>query len=234
MIPSTLSSHQLEYGEQLNPDSSKVTSDPKSDGKHKRKKDNARDKTLAETGDTEEADDQIAADPDPLQDTSVVSDQPPSKKSRRPGWKVVEMQATTITNLTREVDTLKAALEQAQRIHRKDPPISQASSSDEENASDINAFDNNVDPMDNQSTPKVGRKQPPPTTPSTSVLRAGGEKGIVNIHVDPNKRKSLDKAAFSSAEMHQFITNWKEHIAPTDLSPRTLSCRWSRKRHETS
>jgi len=27
----------------------------------------------------------------------------------------------------------------------------------------------------------------------------------VNIHVDPNKRKSLDKAAFSSAEMHQFI-----------------------------
>jgi len=49
--------------------------------------------------------------------------------------------------------------------------------------------------MDNQSTPKVGRKQPPPTSPSTSVL------GVV----DPNKRKSLDKAAFSSAEMHQFI-----------------------------
>jgi len=41
-----------------------------------------------------------------------------SKKSRRPGWKVVEMQAN-ITNLTREVDTLKAALEQAQRIRKK-------------------------------------------------------------------------------------------------------------------
>jgi len=37
------------------------------------------------------------------------------------------------------------------------------------------------------------------------VLGVGGEKGIVNIHVDPNKRKSLEKAAFSSDDMHQFI-----------------------------
>jgi len=124
MIPLTPSNHQLEDREQLNPDSSKVTSDPKSEGKHKRKKD----KTRLKTGDTEEADDRIATDPDPSEDTSVVADQPPSKKSRRPGWKVVEMQAT-ITNLTREVDTLKAALEQAQRIRRKDPPIPPASSS---------------------------------------------------------------------------------------------------------
>ena len=46
---------------------------------------------------------------------------------------------------------------------------------------------------------------PPSTTPFNSVLGVGGEKGVVNIHVDPNKRKSLDKAAFSSADMHQFI-----------------------------
>jgi len=37
------------------------------------------------------------------------------------------------------------------------------------------------------------------------VLGVGGEKGVVNIHVDLSKRKSLDKAAFSSADMHQFI-----------------------------
>jgi len=52
---------------------------------------------------------------------------------------------STINSLMREVETLKATLEKAQRINRKDPPIPPASSSDEENASDINAFDNNVD-----------------------------------------------------------------------------------------
>jgi len=51
--------------------------EPKSEGKHKRKKEKTRDKTLVETGDTEEADDQIAAS----EDNSVVADQPPSKKS---------------------------------------------------------------------------------------------------------------------------------------------------------
>jgi len=65
MNPSTPSNQHLEDGEQPNPDSSKVTSDPKSEGKHKRKKDKTRDRSLVETDDTEEADDQIAADPDP-------------------------------------------------------------------------------------------------------------------------------------------------------------------------
>jgi len=165
--PLNPSNQQLEDGEQPNPDSSKVTSDPKSEGKHKRKKDKTRD----ETDDTEELDDQIAADPDPSEDTSVVADQTPSKKSRRPGWKGVELQSTIIS-LRRKVDTLKAALEKAQRIRKKDPSIPTASSSEEEE----NAFDNNVDPMDNQSTPTVGRKQPPPTTPSTSVLGVGARK----------------------------------------------------------
>jgi hypothetical protein len=110
---------------------------------------------------------------------------------------------STINSLTREVENLKAALEKAQRIRRKDPPIPPASSSDEENASFVDAFDYNVDPRDNTSSPTTGRKQPP--TPFTSVLGVGGEKGVVDIHVDPSKRKSLDKAAFSSADMHQFI-----------------------------
>jgi len=56
MIPSTPSNHQEEDGEQPNPDCSKITSDPKSDGKHKRKKDKTRNKTQVENGDTEEAD----------------------------------------------------------------------------------------------------------------------------------------------------------------------------------
>jgi len=46
----------------------------------------------------------------------------------------------------------------------------------------------NVDPMDNQYT-----------TSSTSLLGVGDEKKVVNIHVDPNKCRSLDKA-------HQFVT----------------------------
>jgi len=41
------------------------------------------------------------------------------------------------------------------------------------------------------------------------VLGVGGEKGIVIIYVDPNKRKSLEKAAFSSDDMHQFINELK-------------------------
>jgi len=85
MNPSTPSNQQLEDGDQPNPDSSKVTSDPKSEGKLK-----ARDRSLVETDDTEEADDQIAADPNPSEDTSVVADQPPPKKSRRPGWRGAE------------------------------------------------------------------------------------------------------------------------------------------------
>jgi len=46
--------------------------------------------------------------------------------------------------------------------------------------------------MDNQSTL------------STSVLGVGNVLSEC-IHVDPNKRQSLDKAAFSSADMYQFI-----------------------------
>jgi len=91
-----------------------------------------------------------------------VAEQPPSKKPPNPMWKVVEKKAT-ITKLTGEVETLKAVLEKTQRIRKKEPPIPpDESSSDEENASkgsNIRAFDNNVDPMDNQSTPKVGRQQ---------------------------------------------------------------------------
>ena len=113
MNPSTPSNQQLEDGEHPNPDSSKVASDPKSEGKLKRRKDKARDRSLADSVESEEADDQIAADPDTTGDTSVVAEQPPPKKSRHPGWKGVEMQ-NTINILTREVETLKAALEKAQ------------------------------------------------------------------------------------------------------------------------
>jgi len=61
------SNPQLE--DDLNPDSSKVASDPKSEGKLKRKKDKARDRSLADSVDSEDADDQIAADPDTLATT---------------------------------------------------------------------------------------------------------------------------------------------------------------------
>jgi len=83
MNSSTPSNQKLE--DEPNPDSSKVASDPKSEGKLKRRKDKARERSLAETVDTEEADDQIAVDPDTTADTSVVADQPPPKRSRRPG-----------------------------------------------------------------------------------------------------------------------------------------------------
>jgi len=86
MNPSTPSNQQLEDGEHPNPDSSKVASDPKSEGKLKRRKDKARDRSLADSVESEEADDQISADPDTTADTSVVADQPPPKRSRRPGW----------------------------------------------------------------------------------------------------------------------------------------------------
>jgi len=46
---------------------------------------------------------------------------PPIPTPRRPGWKGVEIQST-INSLTREVETLKAALEKAQQIRHKDPP----------------------------------------------------------------------------------------------------------------
>jgi hypothetical protein len=84
MNPSTPSNQRVE--DNSNPDSSKVASDPKSEGKLKRKKDKARDRSLADTVDSEEAGDQIAADPDTTGDTSVVAEHPPPKKSRHPGW----------------------------------------------------------------------------------------------------------------------------------------------------
>ena len=70
MIPSTPSNHKVGDEELPNPDSSKITSDPKSDGKHERKKDKIRDKTLVENDDT---------DPDPTEGTSSIAEQPPSK-----------------------------------------------------------------------------------------------------------------------------------------------------------
>jgi len=88
-------------------------------------------------------------------------------------WKVAEIKATII-KLTEEVEALKTALEKAQRIRNKGTPAPpEESSSDKEDAikgSDIHAFANNVNPMDNKSTPIIGRQQPPPTIPSTSVL----------------------------------------------------------------
>jgi len=149
MIPSIPSNHHLEDGEQPKPDSSKVTSDPKFDGKQKRKKDKARDRYGGSglpnrhryfRGDRSATTEEI---------TTTGVERGGNVKE---GWKGVS------TNLMREVDNFKAALEQARRIRKKDPLIPPTSSSDEENASDINAFDNNVDPMDNQFTPKVGRK----------------------------------------------------------------------------
>jgi len=62
MNPSTPSNQRVE--DEPNSDSSKVASDPKSEGKLKRKQNKARDKPLADTVESEEAGDQIAADPD--------------------------------------------------------------------------------------------------------------------------------------------------------------------------
>jgi len=154
----------------MNPDSTKVASDPTSEGQPKKKKDKSRDRSLADSVESGEASVQIAADPDTTGETSGVAEQPPPKKSRHPAWNVVELKAT-ISSLTKEVESLKAALEKAQRIRRKDPPIPPASSSDEENASFADAFDYNVDPRNNESSPTTGRKQPP--TPFNTVLGVG-------------------------------------------------------------
>jgi len=75
MIPSTTSNHHLEGGDQPNPGFSKVTSDPKSEGRYKRKKNKTRDKTQVENGDTEKVNDRIAADPDAMEGTSSAADQ---------------------------------------------------------------------------------------------------------------------------------------------------------------
>jgi len=99
-----------------------------------------------------------------------------------------DQMSAIIIRLSKEVENLKAAFEKAQRIRKKDPPA----------PPDIHAFDNNVDTMDTQSTTRIDRQQPTPTT-STSVV--GGEKGIVSIHVDPKKLKFLYKVAFSPADM---------------------------------
>jgi len=85
MNPSTPSNQREE--DEPNPDSSKVASDPKSEGKLKRKKDKARDKSLANTVESEEAGDQIAADPDTTVDTSVVAEQPPPKSGGGKVWR---------------------------------------------------------------------------------------------------------------------------------------------------
>jgi len=66
--------------------------------------------------------------------------------------------------------------------------------------SDFSAFDN-------KSTLEIGRMHQLRVTPTsaTSVVEISGDRDIVNIYVDPNKRKSMDKATITPEKMRQFI-----------------------------
>ena len=126
---------------------------------------------------------------------------------------------SAITYLQAENEKLKHALGVAQRIRKKDKLAHHEFSSEEENGggtvglnendSDPEVFDNNVNPEDDKFTLGDGRsirEKRSPSTPCTGVLGISNDR-MVNIHLNSNRRGSLDSATFTSEQMQQFICN---------------------------
>ena len=183
--------------ETLNSDPVPVSNDKSSAEKKKGKK-RSRDQTQVATEAKGAVDSQSVDEPEATEGTS-------SSASTSKKWT-----KSAINHLQAENEKLKQALVEAKRIRKKDKPAYHEPSSEEEidggtlglndHDSDHDGFDNNVNPEDDKSTVgggRSGREQRSPSTPSTGVLGVSNER-MVNIHLNANRRGSLDNAAFTS------------------------------------
>ena len=151
----------------------------------------------------------------PKSSDGPVLDKKLARMQREAQFRNLERDKAVLTkanaSLLDQIAALQERVSVVERIRKKNPlPLTETQMEDgemeedehDDGDSDVNAFDDNVDPDDSARDGK--NRGTTKRSPGSNILSVQGNRAV-NIHLDANKRKSLDSARFSNESMTQFI-----------------------------